>query len=220
MNHENSSDRNAQLLAVYLNWELKTYSDESKLEDHIEIILSLFRSLNSSDVFEKTYTRQLAMRLLSKKGYDIELEKRIAFAFKNECGVGFNPQTELMFSSISESESLTESFKALTTKLPFTDFNFKVLEQKTWPIDTSMNTAETDDQEEAKTTTVARASSKASATRADAKDSGKSDNAKQMNVLILPKPLSDLFSNFSKFYKEQFKGKRLDIIHQYGSCLI
>ena len=57
LNHENSSDRNAQLLAVYLNWELKNTGKLSNLEQNIDIVLGLFRSLNSSDVFEKTYTR-------------------------------------------------------------------------------------------------------------------------------------------------------------------
>lgn len=41
-----------------------------------------------------------------------------------------------------------------------------------------------------------------------------------MKPVNLPKPLSDLFNSFSKFYKEQFRGKRLDYIYQYGNCLI
>ena len=53
----------------------------------------------------------------------------MAAAFKNECGESFSTLTELMFFSTGESESLTESFKAsMTTKQPFTDFTFKVLE--------------------------------------------------------------------------------------------
>ena len=128
LNHENGSDRNAQLLAIHLNWELKNFNENSRLEQHIQIILNLFRSLNSSDVFEKTYTRQLAMRLLSKSGYDLNLEKRSAAAFKNECGESFSTLTELMFSSTSESEGLNETFKACTSKLPAMEFNFKVLE--------------------------------------------------------------------------------------------
>ena len=240
MNHENSSDRNAQLLAVFLNWELKNFhsiessgeaqgeSQVSKLEQNIEIILSLFRSLNSSDVFEKTYTRQLAARLLSKSGCSKEMEKRMATAFKNECGESFSTLTELMFTSTGDSENLTESFKACATKIPFTDFTFKVLEQKTWPIDSSLNAVEVasgedaNNQEEAKTGGAAKGTTprQSSSSRGnDHRDSNQSAQTSNKPV-TLPKPLSDVFNSFSKFYKEQFRGKRLDYIYQYGNCLI
>ena len=61
----------------------------------------------------------------------------MANAFKNECGESFSTLTELMFQSTSESENLNESFKACASKLPAIVFDFKVLEQKTWPIDTN-----------------------------------------------------------------------------------
>lgn len=119
---------------------LITATDATCVSQHqrVEVILGLFRSLNSSDVFEKTYTRQLAMRLLSKHGCSMPMEKRMAAAFKNECGESFSTLTEMMFASTEENENVVESFKATATKLPFTDFNFKVLEQKTWPIDSSV----------------------------------------------------------------------------------
>ena len=121
------------------------------MEDKIEVVLSLFRSLNSSDVFEKTYTHQLANRLLTKtEGTDVEVEKRLATAFKNETGESFSTLTDLMFTSVSESNDITESFKATANKLAFTDFSFKVLEQKTWPIDTSRNSAIEETKEETK----------------------------------------------------------------------
>ena len=66
----------------------------------------------------------------------MEIEKQMVSAFKNECGESFSTSTEVMFSSTSESETFTELFKASTNKLPFTNFDFKVIEQKTWPIDT------------------------------------------------------------------------------------
>ena len=66
---------------------------------------------------------------------DIELEKKVAAAFKSETGESFSTMTERMFGSVDESDSLMESFKIVATKLPFKDFSFKVLEQKTWPID-------------------------------------------------------------------------------------
>ena len=56
------------------------------------------------------------------------MEKRMAAAFKNECGESFSTLTELMFTSTGESENTTESFKACTSKVPFPDFSFKVLE--------------------------------------------------------------------------------------------
>lgn len=127
LNHEGASDRNAQLLAVYLNKELKQ-GVESKIEKNTETVLALFRSLYSSDVFEKTYTRQLANRLLSNKGTDLELEKQMAMAFKSETGESFSTLTDLMLTNVAESETLTESFKAVSPNTPFSDFNFKVLE--------------------------------------------------------------------------------------------
>ena len=36
--------------------------------------------------------------------------------------------------------------------------------------------------------------------------------------MTLPKQLSDMFSSFNKFYENQFKGKRLDVVHEYGRC--
>ena len=105
----------------------------------------MHRSLNSSDVFEKTYTRQLARRLLLKTGYDIELEKRVVAAFKPECGENFGTMTELMFNNTSESELLVETFKVSTNKLQIQDFSFMILEQKTWPIDTGSSDSTTEE---------------------------------------------------------------------------
>lgn len=119
------------------------------------------------------------MRLLSKSGYDLDLEKRIAAAFKNECGESFSTLTELMFSSTSESEGLNETFKACASKLPAMEFNFKVLEQKTWPIDTSSIglTTTADDQEEEKSTIMARSTSKQSAAAASSKAAAERDSS-------------------------------------------
>ena len=92
-------------------------------------MLSLFRSLDSTDFFEKTYLRNLARRLLSKEGYDLEQEKKMVATLKPECGENFQSQTELMFTSTTESEAFTEAFLATTpaSKLPFTNFTIKVI---------------------------------------------------------------------------------------------
>lgn len=91
-----------------MNKELKLGATESSIEKNTETVLALFRSLYSSDVFEKTYTRQLACRLLSTKGADIELEKQMATAFKSETGENFSTLTDLMLTNVTESQNLTE----------------------------------------------------------------------------------------------------------------
>mmetsp|Transcript_9521 Transcript_9521/g.12979 ORF Transcript_9521/g.12979 Transcript_9521/m.12979 type:complete len:91 (+) Transcript_9521:1454-1726(+) len=76
---------------------------------------------------------------------------------KPECGENFQSQTELMFTSTAESEALTVAYLAETApnKLPFTNFTIKVIEAKTWPIDTkpieaAPNMAAAEAQEESK----------------------------------------------------------------------
>ena len=99
--------------------------------------------------------------MLSKtnNGNNLELEKRLAQALKSETGESFSTLTELIFNNVSESETLVEQFKACTTNLPFLDFSFKVLEQKTWPIDTS-NNSEPFEQEEPKAAAAGKSSRK------------------------------------------------------------
>ena len=151
LNYENNGDRNAQLLAIYINWQLRRKDEDMMLERNRGVVLSLFRSLDSTDFFEKTYLRNLARRLLSKEGYDLEQEKKMVATLKPECGENFQSQTELMFTSTTESEAFTEAFLATTpaNKLPFTNFSIKVIEAKTWPIDTRpQESASADEQQD------------------------------------------------------------------------
>jgi len=211
LNHEHSSDRNAQLLAIYINWALKHEGHKLLADDH-EHVLSLFRSLNSSDVFEKTYLRQLAARLLCKTGYDLDQEKKLASTLKPECSENFATQTELMFANTAESEALTQSFISTHSKLAFADFTIKVIEQKTWPIDTQGVAAIASpppDTEEQKGAARSRPTSSVGAKDKDATQATPS----KAELVGLPKPLSDVFNSFAKFYKEQFRGKRLDIVY-------
>lgn len=79
-----------------------------------------------------------------------------------------------MFASTSESEILTETFIASldAKKLCITDFSFKVLEQKKWPIDTeALGSSPQEVEEEAKNNRQASRQSSKGAAEANKKDS-------------------------------------------------
>ena len=172
------------------------------------------------------YTKQLGKRLLQSHSDDA-LEQKLAEVLKSECGEHFTTKVEQMFNDVQSSRDLVQQFKALPGKSDC-DVDFKILEQKMWPVDISLQTKAMDEenkqlQQQSAQPADRRASS--SGGRSSGKqESGNRDGTAKMpqsrQTVALPKQLNDMFSSFQTFYKSQFKGRRIDIVYEFGSCVI
>ena len=90
------------------------------------------------------YTKQLGKRLLRSHSDDM-LEQKLAEVLKSECGEHFTSKVAQMFTDVETSKELVQQFKALQTKSDC-EVDFKILEQKMWPVDISLQTKAIDDE--------------------------------------------------------------------------
>ena len=95
------------------------------------------------------YTKQLGKRLLQSHDKDAAvkdaLEQKLAEVLKSECGEHFTTKVEQMFNDVQSSRDLVRHFKALPGKSDC-DVDFKILEQKMWPVDISLQTKAMDEE--------------------------------------------------------------------------
>lgn len=82
--------------------------NETELEVTLERMLVLFRHLNSKDMFEAFYRKQLSKRLLLGTSSSDELERSMIVKLKSECGSNFTGKLEGMLKDIDLSRDLKD----------------------------------------------------------------------------------------------------------------
>lgn len=111
-----------------------------------------------------------------------------------------------MFSDVKESIELTNEFRGSKNKTGV-EVNFRVLQQKTWPITQNQTEPEP-----------------ASEKKPNKKKAQDDEEMQQVSIMqvTLPKPLSTIFQQFQQFYlsKPANKGRRLDYFAEHGSCVL
>ena len=113
-----------------------------------------------------------------------------------------------MFQDVKESIEISNEFRQTKGKhLQGIDVNFRILQQKTWPI------------------TQGTGDSEASVKEKQNKKKHQGDEEMQTTQIMqvsLPKPLSSVFQQFAQFYlsKSNYKGRKLDYYADYGSCVL
>merc|ERR1719296_136588 len=75
-------------------------------------ILLLFRHINSKDVFEAFYKRDLAKRLLTGRSVSTDMERSFLSKLKAECGAGYTSKMEGMFKDMELSRDIMGSYAA------------------------------------------------------------------------------------------------------------
>ena len=105
-------------------------------------ILSLFRHINSKDVFEAFYKRDLAKRLLTNRTTSTDMERSFLSKLKAECGAGYTSKMEGMFKDMDLSRDIMGSYAAYAsgaTNAPSSsgktvDMDVQVLTTGYWPV--------------------------------------------------------------------------------------
>ena len=84
---------------------------DQELENRIDGIINIFKYINSKDIFEAFYFKQLAKRQLLEKSKSIDLEKSVISKLKAECGATFISRLYNMQKDIDVSKTYMENFK-------------------------------------------------------------------------------------------------------------
>lgn len=128
----------AEMIAKYLDMKLrsgnKSMSDE-EMEETLRQILIMFRFVQSKDIFEAFYKRDLAKRLLLSKSASDDAERSMLAKLKDECGAAFTQKLEGMFKDIDISRDILKSFHAskIYSDLGGPDLDVNVLTTGFWP---------------------------------------------------------------------------------------
>jgi cullin-4 len=120
----------SEMLAKFVDRHLqagnRAATSDVEFEALFEKVMSIFRSLNSKDVFEAFYRKDLAKRLLLNKSASIDLEKVVLGHLKDECGAQYISKMEGMFKDIDLSKDLTTKFGESLQETPDHLINPKV----------------------------------------------------------------------------------------------
>ncbi|KAI9318763.1 cullin 4A [Dichotomocladium elegans] len=129
--------RPAELLAKVMDTKLRTASksDAHAVESTLDKLLSVFRYLQERDTFEAFYRRYLSKRLLLGRNISEDIERRVLYKLKSECGAGFTKNMESMFKDVEISRDLQALFRVSSEypSLGNVAFNVNILAQGVWP---------------------------------------------------------------------------------------
>lgn len=102
----------AEWLAKFVDGKLKqNKTSEADTEKVLSSVMELFRYIQTKDVFEAFYRKDLAKRLLQRKSSSLDLEKFFISELKNECGAGYTSKLEGMFKDMSLSDEITSQYE-------------------------------------------------------------------------------------------------------------
>ncbi|KAJ1753848.1 hypothetical protein LPJ79_000135 [Coemansia sp. RSA 1821] len=128
----------AQLIARFVDQYMRVGSktdDEQQVDDCLNRIVALFRFIQSKDLFEAYYRRDLSKRLLSTKTVSRDAESAFLHKLKAECGSGYTSQLEGMLRDMEVSEELTAALSQATVGPDMSDIGFhaNILTTSFWP---------------------------------------------------------------------------------------
>ncbi|KAJ1738492.1 ubiquitin ligase (cullin) of SCF [Coemansia sp. RSA 1086] len=111
-------------------------STEDNLEKHLAQVICVYRYLNNLDVFQMTYVRSLARRLVNEQSVSSHGEETMISLLKEVSGVDFTSRLSRMFSDITVSKDMSEKFKDSLREAGAANFEFdvKVLNTGSWPL--------------------------------------------------------------------------------------
>ncbi|KAJ6555441.1 ubiquitin-protein ligase [Mycena vulgaris] len=109
-----SAARSPELLAKHADMLLRKsnkMAGEGDLEGALNRVMVLFKYLEDKDVFQTFYTTKLSKRLIHGVSASDEAEASMISKLKEACGFEYTNKLQRMFTDMSLSKDLTDSFK-------------------------------------------------------------------------------------------------------------
>ena len=130
----------AEMIARHLDQLLRSGGTKGKTADEVEsdivATLWLFRHIQSKDVFQAFYKKDLARRLLLGRSASVDAEKSVIDKLRAECGSSFTAKLEGMFKDMELSKDIQTAFaQHLRTmaNAPAVEISVSVLTTGSWP---------------------------------------------------------------------------------------
>ncbi|KAI9463803.1 Cullin-domain-containing protein [Russula earlei] len=135
-----SSSRSPELLAKHADALLRKnnkVSEEGDLEGALNRVMVIFKYLEEKDIFQTFYSTKLSKRLIHGVSASDEAEASMISKLKEACGFEYTNKLQRMFTDMSLSKDLTDSFKErMEQNHNDMDINFSVMVLGTnfWPL--------------------------------------------------------------------------------------
>ncbi|KAF8204573.1 Cullin [Pholiota molesta] len=135
-----SSTKSPELIAKHADMLLRKnnkMAEEDDLEGALNRVMILFKYLEDKDVFQTFYTTKLSKRLIHGVSASDESEASMISKLKEACGFEYTNKLQRMFTDMSLSKDLTDSFKERMAQnhddMDIT-FSIMVLGTNFWPL--------------------------------------------------------------------------------------
>ncbi|KAF9463083.1 Cullin [Collybia nuda] len=135
-----SSTKSPELIARHADMLLRKsnkMAEEEDLEGALNRVMILFKYLEDKDVFQTFYTTKLSKRLIHGVSASDESEASMISKLKEACGFEYTNKLQRMFTDMSLSKDLTDSFKDRMAQnhddMDIT-FSIMVLGTNFWPL--------------------------------------------------------------------------------------
>ncbi|KAI8051205.1 Cullin [Syncephalis plumigaleata] len=134
--------KSPELLAKYCDALLKKSAknpEEAELESLLTNVMTIFKYVEDKDVFQKYYSRALSRRLITQTSASDDAEASMIAKLREACGFDFTSKLQRMFTDISLSKDLNDTFKErlLQTRDASelsVDFSVSILGTSAWPL--------------------------------------------------------------------------------------
>jgi len=141
-----STQKSPELLAKHTDALLRKnnkLSEEGALEEALNQVMTLFKYIEDKDVFQTFYTTKLSKRLIHGVSASDESEASMISKLKEACGFEYTNKLQRMFTDMSLSKDLTDSFKERMLQThDDMEINFSVMVLGTnfWPLNPPTHT--------------------------------------------------------------------------------
>ncbi|OZJ06312.1 hypothetical protein BZG36_00729 [Bifiguratus adelaidae] len=138
-----SAAKSPELLAKFCDYLLRKSAknpEEGELEDILNNIMTVFKYVEDKDVFQKFYSKMLAKRLVNATSASDDAEASMISKLKSACGAEYTSKLQRMFTDISLSKELNDSFREQmqlnhdASEFGGVDFSVLVLGAGSWPL--------------------------------------------------------------------------------------
>ncbi|KAF4619424.1 hypothetical protein D9613_004852 [Agrocybe pediades] len=135
-----SSTKSPELIAKHADMLLRKnnkMAEEDDLEGALNRVMVLFKYLEDKDVFQTFYSTKLSKRLIHGVSASDESEASMISKLKEACGFEYTTKLQRMFTDMSLSKDLTDSFKErMSQNHDDMDINFSIMVLGTnfWPL--------------------------------------------------------------------------------------
>ncbi|RUS20694.1 Cullin [Endogone sp. FLAS-F59071] len=111
--------------------------DDGDVEEKLTRMIIIFKYVDDKDVFQKFYSRMLAKRLIFSTSSSEEAEANMISRLKDSCGVEYTSKLHRMFTDITLSADLNNSFREFVNNNGLklgVSFEIMVLTTGAWPL--------------------------------------------------------------------------------------